>query len=58
MTLAPFLFLVETKMRCVKLMGKRVMVRDFERQVAKLQMCPAILNRFTQRGPPETVRVG
>ncbi len=49
--------LVETKMRCVKLMGERVMVRDFDRQVAELQVRAAILNRFTQLGTPETVRV-
>ena len=49
--------LVETKMRCVKLMGERVMARDFDRQVAELQVRAAILNRFTQLGTPETVRV-
>lgn len=45
-------------MRCVKLMDERVMARDFDRQVAKLQVRVAILNRFTQLGTPETVRVG
>ena len=30
--------LVETKMRCFKLLGERVMARDFERQVAELQI--------------------
>ena len=49
--------LVETKMRCVKLMGERVLARDFDRQVAELQVRAAILNRFTQLGTPETVRV-
>ncbi len=49
--------LVETKMRCVKLLGERVMARDFKRQVAELQVRAAILNRFTQLGTPETVRV-
>ncbi len=49
--------LVETKMRCVKLMGERVMARDFDRQVAELQVRAAILNRFTQLGTPVTVRV-
>src|SRR5471032_3272794 len=29
--------LVETKMRCFKLLGERVMARDFDRQVAELQ---------------------
>lgn len=49
--------LVEAKMRCVKLMGERVMARDFDRQVAELQVRAAILNRFTWLGTPETVRV-
>ena len=49
--------LVEAKMRCVKLLGERVMARDFDRQVAELQVRAAILNRFTQLGTPETVHV-
>jgi len=36
--------LVETKMRCFKLLGERVMARDFERQVTELQVRVAILN--------------
>jgi len=47
--------LVETKMRCFKLPGERVMVRDFDRQVAELQIRAALLNRFTQLGTPQTV---
>jgi hypothetical protein len=50
--------LVETKMQCVKLMGERVMARDFDRQVAGLQVRAAILNHFTRLGTPETVHVG
>jgi hypothetical protein len=34
------------------------MARDFDRQVAELQVRAAILNRFTQLGTPVTVRVG
>jgi len=49
--------LVETKMRCFKLLGERVMARDFDRQVAELQIRAALLNRFTQLGTPQTVRV-
>ena len=49
--------LVETKMRCFKLLGERVMARDFERQVAELQIRAAILNRFTRLGTPTTVAV-
>jgi len=40
--------LVETKMRCFKLLGERVMARDFDRQVAELQVRAAVLNRFTR----------
>lgn len=49
--------LVETKMRCFKLLGERVMARDFDRQVAELQVLAAILNRFTRLGTPTTVAV-
>ena len=49
--------LVETKMRCFKLLGERVMARDFDRQVAELQVRAALLNRFTQLGTPVTERV-
>jgi Transposase DDE domain len=50
--------LVEAKMRCVKLMGEWIMARDFDRQVAELQVRAAILDRFTWLGTPDTVRVG
>lgn len=50
--------LVETKMRCFKLLGEGVMARDFDRQVAELQVRAAIMNSFTQLGTPATVRVG
>lgn len=39
-----------TKMRCFKLLGERVMARDFDRQVAELQVRAAVLNRFTRLG--------
>jgi hypothetical protein len=47
--------LVETKMRCIKLLGERIMSRDFNRQVAELQIRAALLNRFTQLGTPVTI---
>jgi len=47
--------LVETKMRCFKLLGERVMARDFDRQFAKLEVRAAVLNRFTRLGTPNTV---
>jgi len=49
--------LVETKMRCFKLLGERVMARDFDRQVAELQVRAAVLNRFTQLDTPITIPV-
>jgi hypothetical protein len=39
--------LVETKMRCFKLLGERVIAREFDRQVAELQVQAVVLNRFT-----------
>ena len=35
---------VETKMHCLKLLGQRLMARDFDRQVAELQVRIAVLN--------------
>ncbi|PRZ44540.1 IS5 family transposase [Tritonibacter scottomollicae] len=49
---------VETKMNCVKLLGQRLMARDFDRQVAEIQIRAAILNRFTALGIPRTMAVG
>jgi len=49
---------VETKMHCVKLLGQRLSARDFERQVAEIQIRAAILNGFTALGIPRTVTVG
>jgi hypothetical protein len=42
-------------MRCFKLLGEQVMARDFDRQVAGVQVYAAILNRFTRLGTPKTV---
>ena len=49
--------LVETKMGCLKLLSERAMARDFDRQVAELQIRAALLNRFTYSGAPVTVTV-
>lgn len=49
--------LVETKMHCFKLLGHRVMARTFDRQITELKVRAAILNRFSQIGTPNTVRV-
>ena len=49
--------LVETKMHCFKLLGQRVIARTSDRQTTELNARPAILNRFSQIGTPNTVRV-
>ena len=48
---------VETKMHCVKLLGQCLSARDFDRQVAKIQIRAAILNGFTALGIPRTEAV-
>jgi hypothetical protein len=40
-----------------KRLGERVMARDFEHKVTELKVRVSILNRFTQLGTPETMRV-
>lgn len=49
---------VETKMHCVKLLGQRLMARDFDRQIAELQVRIAIMNGYTALGIPVTEAVG
>lgn len=49
--------LAETKKGCVKRLGERVMARDFKLQVTELHVQVSILNRFTQLGTHEAVRV-
>jgi hypothetical protein len=45
-------------MHCVKLLGQRLSARDFDRQVAEIQIQAAILNGFNALGIPNTVAVG
>jgi DNA repair photolyase len=45
-------------MHCIKLLGQSLMARDFERQVAEIQIRIAILNRYTALGIPVTEPVG
>lgn len=45
-------------MHCLKLMGQGLMARDFNRQVAEIQVRIATLNRFTALGIPVTESVG
>ncbi len=49
---------VETKMHCMKLLGQRLMARDFNRQVAEIQVRIAVLNGYTPLGIPVTEPVG
>ena len=49
---------VETKMNCMKLLGQRLMARDFDRQVAEVQVRIAIMNGYTALGIPVTKAVG
>ena len=49
---------VETKINCVKLLGQRLMPRDFDRQVAEVQIRAAVMNRFTALGIPVTLALG
>ena len=49
---------VESKMHCMKLIGQSLMARDFDRQVAEVQIRVAVLNRYTALGIPVTEPVG
>ena len=49
---------VETKMHCMKQLGQSLMTKDFERQVAEIQVRIAILNRYTALGIPITKPAG
>ena len=48
----------ETEMHCLKLLGQRLMARNFDRQVAELQVRIAVLNGDTALGIPVTKAVG
>ena len=48
----------ETKMNCVKLLGQRLMARDFDRQVAGFHVRVSVLNGYTAPGIPVTKVVG
>ena len=49
---------VESKMSCIKLLGQSLMARDFDRQVAELQVRIAVFYGYTALGIPVTVAVG
>lgn len=48
----------ETKMNCIKLLGRSLISRDFNRQVAEIQVRIAVLNRYTALGIPVSEAVG
>ena len=48
----------EPKVRVAKLLGQRLMARDFDRQVAEFQIRVAVLNGFTTLGIPVTKVTG
>ena len=45
-------------MHCMKLLGQRLSARDFDHQVAEIQIRAAILNSFTALSMPRTVTLG
>ena len=45
-------------MHCVKLLGQRLMARDFDRQVGEFQVRVAVLNGFSALGIPVTEVMG
>ncbi len=45
-------------MHCMKLLGQRLMARDFDRQVAEVQVRIAIMNGYTGLGIPVTKTTG
>jgi hypothetical protein len=48
----------EPKVPKAKLLGQRLMARDFDRQVAEFQVRVAVLNGFTAFGIPATEAAG
>lgn len=45
-------------MNCVKLLGRLLIYRDFDRQVAEVRIRVAVLDRLTALGIPMTVASG
>ena len=48
----------DDRMHCVKLLGQRLMARDFDRQVAEFQIRVAVLNGYTALRIPVTKVAG
>tara|TARA_R100001086_G_scaffold146625_1_gene77592 strand:+ start:253 stop:390 length:138 start_codon:yes stop_codon:yes gene_type:complete len=45
-------------MHCVKLLGQRLMARDFDRLIAELEVRITVLNAYTALGIPVIEAVG
>jgi len=45
-------------MNCIKLLDQSLIARDFDRQIAELQVRIAVLNGYTALGIPITKAVG
>ena len=45
-------------MHCTRLLGQRLMARDFDRQVAEVQIRIAVMNGYTALGIPIIEAVG
>lgn len=48
---------IEARMRCMRLLGERLIARPFDRRTAELQIRATLLNCFTALGTPEATRV-
>ncbi len=48
---------IESRMRCLKAFGERIMARDPDRQTAEIHIRIALMNRFSALGTAEIVRV-
>jgi len=48
----------ETKINCMKLLGHKLMARDFDGQTVEVQVRIAIFNRYTALGIPVTQPIG
>lgn len=46
--------LIETKMRCIKLLGDKLNAKNFQSQVGEIYARGAVLNKFTELGRPHT----
>ncbi len=48
---------IEARMRCLKAIGQRISARDLDRQTTEIQIRIALMNRFSDLGTAEIIRV-